>query len=414
MIPIYSCLPIFCAFVFGGLSFAAENSSLTLADAVCKALQKNPAMAVYDAEMRISEAKLISAMARPNPELATEIEDVMGSGDYRGFHSAIYNLGVSQLIETGGKRRLRSDVARAEIDSQHFQYQVAKRELIAETGRRFVAALTAQNVEENARENFKIANDVFTTIQRQVEEGRGSSVDSGQALLGKNEAKLAYENARRESALARQGLSVLWLDTEPNFSAVSGNFLKPTNGLPGLEAMKTTIAGHPAIKLAESGIQVACTQLTLEERNKKPDVTVGLGYRRDSTVDDNALVLGFSVPIPLFNKNEGGIARATADLDRNKALVRQTETQLEMRIAQAYGRLSAAKAEYQLISGDMLSAAETHYAKVTEGFNLGRIKYIELLEARRSINAVRKQKIEALSRYHEARIELESITKENL
>lgn len=384
--------------------------SITLLDAVSRALEKNPALAVYGAETRIADARIISALARPNPELETEVEDVLGSGDYDGFHSAVYNVGVSQLIETGKKRKLRGVVAEAEQSAQALGYEVVRREIIAETGKRYVAVLASQNAEANAEADFKTASEAYAAIKEQIKGGRGTAIDSGQALLGKNEAKIARESARLESTLARQQLSAMWAEAKPSFTSVVGNLAGPGSAIPDMEDLRGTIDSHPLVARAEAGVSAADSQLTLEEKKKIPDVSVGVGYRRDSAVDDNALVMGFSLPLPLFNKNEGGIAEAKATIARNEALVAQARIQVEMLIASARARLVAARMEYELISGDMLSGAADQYRTVSEGFSLGRIKYLELLEARRALNSVRKQRLDALAKYHSARVDLEAIT----
>ncbi len=394
--------------VFPGECRGAD--SITLPEAVSRALEKNPALAVYSAETRIADARIISALARPNPELETEVEDVLGSGDYDGFHSAVYNVGVSQLIETGKKRKLRGVVAEAEQNAQALGYDVARREIIAETGKRYVAVLASQNAEANAEADFKTASEAYAAIKEQIKGGRGTAIDSGQALLGKNEAKIARESAKLESTLARQQLSAMWAEAKPSFNSVVGNLAGPGSAIPDMDDLCGTIDSHPLVARAEAGVSAADSQLTLEEKKKIPDVNFGVGYRRDSVVDDNALVMGFSLPLPLFNKNEGGIAEAKATIARNEALVAQARIQVEMLIASARARLVAARMEYELISGEMLSGAADQYRTVSEGFSLGRIKYLELLEARRALNAVRKQRLEALAKYHSARVDLEAIT----
>lgn len=401
---------IITSLLYGKSSLSGESGTISLAVAIASTLENNPDLATFDAEQRIAEANLITARTRPNPNLESEIEDVLGSGDYQGFNSAIYNIGVSQLIETGRKRHWRTEVAKAEMRMQELQFNAVRRKLISETGKRYIDVLTAQEIEKNTRENHKIAGDAYITITRQIEEGRGSAIDSGQALLGKNEALLALETAKRESTLARHRLSAMWAEPNPKFSAVSGRLLTPKDTLPSVKALNQSIDNHPAMLLAGSGVCVAKIQLTREESTKKPDITLGLGYRRDGSVDDNAVVLGLSFPIPIFDKNEGGIARAGAEIVRSEALVSQTRIQLEMQIAEANAKLTTAKSEYDLVSGDMLSAARDHYNKLTDAYRLGRVQYLNLLEARRASTAITKQKIEALGRYHSARVELESLT----
>jgi cobalt-zinc-cadmium efflux system outer membrane protein len=117
-----------------------------------------------------------------------------------------------------------------------------------------------------------------------------------------------------------------------------------------------------------------------------------------------------SLPLPLFQQNEGGIAEAEAGIAKSEALVAEARMTIEMQIAEAHTRLLMARSQYELVAGEMLSAAAENYEAVSEGFKLGRISYLELLEARRTLNTVRRQRIETLSQYHSARIDLEAIT----
>ena len=120
-------------------------------------------------------------------------------------------------------------------------------------------------------------------------------------------------------------------------------------------------------------------------------------------------MLGFSLPLPLFNKNEGGIAEASANIEKSRALENQTRSTLELAVAEAHARLRSATKEYDLISHKMLPAAQKQHQTLAEGIELGRVKYLDLLEARRALNAVRKQQIDSLIRYHSARVQIESL-----
>jgi len=391
-----------------------SEEAISIADAVALAIAKNPSMEVFNAETRIAEARVITALSRPNPELETEVEDALGSGPFQDFDNAMYTVGIVQLIETGRKRHLRGAVADAEQEAQALRYDVARRALIRETGKRFIGVLAAQEAEENARMVLKIASDAHDAVTTQIEEGRGSAVDSGQALLGKNEAKLALERAKRETTLARKQLSATWGESDPSFTHALGNLSTPPRTIPEIQSLESSIPNHPLVLQAEAGVSAASSFLDLEEKNRIPDLTVGVGYRQYNGVDENAMVLGFSLPLPLFNKNKGGIAEAEATIARNQALVDEAKSRVQLALGESHARLVAARSEHSLIAEEMLGAATDHYSKVSEGFSLGRIKYQELLEARRSLNAVRNQKIEALARYHAARVELETLTGSDL
>jgi cobalt-zinc-cadmium efflux system outer membrane protein len=390
------------------------DDSLSLADATARALGRHPSLQVFEAELRLADAKIITALTRPNPELEFETEDVLGSGVYEGFDSAIYNLGVSQIIELGGKRRFRGEVAKSAREAEDLRFESARREIIADTARRFVLALAAQDAEASAEQNRKIAHETVRSVKGLQEGGRGSALDVGQSELGLKEAELLVENARSRTALAHQQLASMWRDAKPDFTTVAGRLTEPAKSIPTVESLKTSLEDHPVMALARSGIDTAKRERVLQEKLRQPDLNLGLAWRRDTTVDDNAVVLNFSLPLPLWNRNEGGIAEAEAEISRSEALVEQTRQQLVAALGEALAKLEFARASYALIAGEMLSQAAKQQENVAEGYRLGRIGYLDLLEARRALTGVRGQKIEALSTYHEARIEVETLTGKSL
>lgn len=387
-----------------------DDSALTLGRANALALEHHPSLQVFDAERRLADAKILSALTRPNPELEFETEDVLGSGVYEGFDSAVYNLGLSQLIELGGKRSIRGEVAKSSREAEDLRFEAARREVMLETTRRFVAALAARDAEVTTAQNLAIARETVESVKGLQEGGRGSVLDVGQSELGLREAQLLVENARSRTKLALQQLASLWGVSKPGFETVSGKLTTPVTDLPSVENLDKLLDDHPLMAMARSGIATAQRELTLQERLRQPDLNLGLGWRRDTTVDDNAVVLNFSLPLPLWNKNEGGIAEAEAGIAKSEALVRQARMELSATLAEAVARLETARSQYRLVADEMLPAAAKHHEAVSEGFRLGRISYLELLEARRALTQVRAQRIEMLAAYHEARVEIEALT----
>ncbi len=399
--------------VFTAASFIPETAaddSLSLSEANARALEKHPSLAIFEADRRLADAKILSALAIPNPEVEFETEDVLGSGEYEGFQSAVYNLGLSQLLELGGKRRQRTEVAKSALASEDLRFEAARREVMLETTRLFVSALAAQESEDTASQNLAIASETVNSVKGQQEGGRGSILDVGQSELGLREAQLQLQGARSRTLLSRQRLASLWGDSKPDFDRVSGRLNSPGKSHPGVETLIEKLDDHPLMAMARSGIKTAEQELSLQERLRQPDLNLGLAWRRDTTVDDNAVVINFSLPLPLWNKNEGGIAEAEAGIARSEALVNQARQELAATLAEAVARLDIARAQYELVTDRMLPVATRHHEAVAEGYRLGRISYLELLEARRSLTQVRGQRIEMLSAYHEARIEIEALT----
>lgn len=398
--------------LFPRASRASESESLSLAQAIAHALEQHPRLATYDANQRAAEARLLTALERPNPDLEFELEDVLGSGEYRDFQSAVYNLGISQLLELGGKRRLRGKVAESDIEAESLRYEVARREVMRETATRYVATLSAQATEENARELLKIAEEASGSVSELEAGGRGSAIDVKRTDLERRQSQLQLELRKRESEAARRHLAAMWGEDEPSFDRVSGKLENPGAGIFSLDELRPGLESHPSVALAEAGVATAENSLTLERSKVTPDVAVGVAWRRDTAINDDAVVLNVSVPLPIWNRNEGGIAEAEAEIDRTQARVTQARTHLDLALSDAWGRLAAAHSEYRLVADDLLPAASELYDSLSESYRLGRTTYLELLDARRSLASLRRERIDALSKYHTARIEIEVLTGE--
>ncbi len=413
-VPNYACLMAVTLFLNIPGQHADAGEQLSLAEATARAIRRHPSLKIYDAGIRVAEAKIITALTPPNPVLQVETEDVLGSGIYQGGESAVYNVGFNQLLLIGGKRRLRGNVAEEVLKTEQLRYEAAKRGIIRETARRYVAALAAQAIEDNAAETLRIASETVDTVSDMQKGGRGSKLDVGQSEIGRKEVQLQKQNAKRLAAIARQQLAAMWNSTHPDFNRVTGILRQPERVVPELESLSPALESHPLIDMARANVERARRELKLQQRKVTPNLNVGLGYRRDSSVNDNALVLGFSLPLPIRNKNQGGIAEAGAGIAASEAAVLQARSKLELDLAESWTRLSGAHNTYRLVANEMVPAAQKQYNDVAEGFRLGRMSYLQLLEARRALAATRRESISTLAKYNAARADIETLTGRSL
>jgi cobalt-zinc-cadmium efflux system outer membrane protein len=152
----------------------------------------------------------------------------------------------------------------------------------------------------------------------------------------------------------------------------------------------------------------------LEKSRRVPDVTVGGGYRRLSGPEDNAFVAGVSIPLPLFNKNQGNIKEAEYQLAKANDEQRATELRVKTALGQAWQRLAAAAAEVTALKGKVLPGAQQSFDTVSQYYTEGRLGYLEVLDAQRTLFASRSQYFRALTDYHQAVIAIERLIGEPL
>ena len=147
-----------------------------------------------------------------------------------------------------------------------------------------------------------------------------------------------------------------------------------------------------------------------------PDVRVGAGYRQswETGANDGAMLVTASVPLPLFDRNQGEISRARfgvqkAHADRNAAQVR-----LQTQLTEAHQQLSSAYEESRSLQDEILPTARKAYAAAERSFKEGKSNYLDMLDAQRTLVDAQSKHVEALAEYHQARAQVESLVGQSI
>ena len=115
------------------------------------------------------------------------------------------------------------------------------------------------------------------------------------------------------------------------------------------------------------------------------------------------------MPIPLFDRNQGNILESLRRTDKARDELVATEVRLNSELAQAYGRLVAAREEIALLKQEILPGAQSAYDATTKGFELGKFSFLEVLDAQRTFFQARSQYLRALSETHRATADIDRI-----
>jgi len=216
------------------------------------------------------------------------------------------------------------------------------------------------------------------------------------------------DRSRRALLSAKLSLASVWGSSSPAFESVEGE-LQTLSPIPALADLEERIRSNPDIERWAAEMAQRSATLDLERANAIPDVTVSGGYRRFSETNDHAMVLGFSIPIPIFNRNQGAISEAESGLRKAEAEQRAAETRIRIALAKAYQNLSAAHAEATALRDEVLPGAESAFEAINEGYRQGKFGYLEVLDAQRTLFDARGQYLEALVASHSAVADVESL-----
>lgn len=386
----------------------STSGDLTLRNALAAALVRNPDLRAAAWEPRLAEARRLQAGLLPNPEVGLEFENFAGSGGLSGTDALETTLVLSQLIELGGKRDRRIDVADRAWAVSTLDYEAARLDVLTETAARFIHVLELQQRVELAERTRALAEESRRVVERRVEAGDVSPIDEIKARLTSESARIAVERLERELEAARRELSAMWDEIDPDFVTVVGS-LDEMIDVPALDVLTAQVESHPEVQrwLAETERRMAAVEL--ERAQAVPDVTAGLGVRHVNEMDDVGLVGGVSMPLPLFDRNQGGILaarlRVAQALDEGRASRRALATQL----VRAHSRLTAAFHEARSIDSVLLPAARDAYEATRRAYDEGKLPYLDVLDAQRTLFDIEAQLLEALVEYHRELVQVEGL-----
>lgn len=396
-----------------GSDVVTIGEQLTLRQALAAALVRNPRLRSLAWEPRIAEARRLQAGLSPNPSVGIEVEDFAGSGSLSGFDSAETTIAFSQLLELGGKRDRRVRVAEGQWVVAALDYEAQRLAVLTDTASRFVRVLELQQRVEFAVRAQALAEENRRVIDRRVQAGDVSPIDEIKARLESESTRIAADRLSRELEAARRELSAMWDATDPGFDTAIGS-LDDLMPVPLLDALTDLVEHHPEVQRWIAETERRSSVVALERAQAVSDVTAGAGIRYAEESEDVGLVVAVSVPLAIFDRNQGGILaarlRAAQAIDEGRASRRDLAT----RLVRAHARLTAAYHEAQAIDAALLPAAKDAYDATRRAYDEGKLPYLDVLDAQRTLFDTETQRLEALAEYHAAKVQVEGLISEPL
>lgn len=380
----------------------------TLDQALTAAGVAAPSAQVAQAGVQAAQSGRVVAGLRPNPSVQTSIENVVGSGPYRGFNEAETTIGLAIPIELGGKRSARIAVADAQVDRALLQSAIANADVRLQVTQLYVEAVAAEWRLSTAYDQFRIAGDAADAARIRVRAGRASPIEEQRAEVARLNAQAAMQRAERLSDAAKINLArrIGQPVTGKLELAALADLPPATYGPPAA----ASAAGSLALAAVDADLAVADASVRLARAQRMPDVTVGPGLRRFEATRDTAMVFTISVPIPVFNSGRAAVAQAQAERGRVEAQRRVTALDVEQAITDAQTEAANAATSARVANGPALDAAQEAARIARIGYREGKFGQLDLLEAERTLAETRLAAIDTLATYQNAKARLERLT----
>ena len=371
--------------------------TLTLREALQLAARSNSTLAAAVNDVEIAEADRLQANRRLNPALTT------GSEGYPLFSSprpALIDgqeltIRIDQELETGGRRRLRSEGAAASIEVARSLLGDQRRRLALAVQRTYLQAVLAKADREVARASLADIDQVLSITKARLDQGeiaggelRRLQVERLRFVDDQFATELALKNAKA-ALLAIMGFTDLGRDFDisdvltevpASLAAISASATPGVLDRAALE--RQALTGRPDLLAARGEERRADSETQLQRALGTPNITVGGGFKR--TLTSNGIVFGVTVPVPLFNRNRGGIARAEAERSRAANRSSAAETAVRLDVQQAVNAIEVNQARVRYIEQDTLTAAREARDAIMAAYRVGEAGLIDYLDAQRS------------------------------
>jgi len=384
------------------------TGTITLRDAVARALINNPKLKAFSLDIRAAEARKLQAGLLPNPEIDLEIEEFGGTGGLSGFDSSQTSIQIGQLIELADKRSKRTHLAALEKDLAELDFKSKRLDVMSEVARAFIDVLTAQEQLSLSKELVDLSEKAFSTVAERVRAGQDSPVEETKAKIALSNTRIEFESAGKELVSARYQLAATWGSSNPGFEKVSGGFYDMSPA-PSLEELAGLISQNPDMARWPAEKERSRAALELEKARAASDIKLGGGIQYFDDGDNSAFILGLSIPMPLFDRNQGNIQEAMYMLAKTEEQRKAVETDLRAGLAEASTKLSSSFSEINILKNDVLPLAGSAFDAAGQGYREGKFEYLMVLDSQRTFFEVRARYIEALAGYHKSRADVERL-----
>ena len=388
-------------------SFQAPNP-LTLDQAIELALQHNPLLSASQSAVMARRSLASQAGARPNPALTLEAENVGGTGPIQGFDSGEFTAGLSQAIELGRKRSLRTDAAMAEVEISEWDFQTAKLDVIHQTSERFFSLLASQHRLNVSDSLWALSKRFSTSVSERRKAGKVSMLHERRANILAATANIQREAAARKLTEARNLLQEMWGRRGGDFTSVEEQF-DTLFRLPELDSLLEDVESYSMSVSAERFIDHARAELKLQRAMSIPDIEVSAGVRRIKEIEASGATVSVGIPLPLFNRNRRAVEAAEHELQRAEALKLAIQSQLQTQILNGYAEVASFKTEATMLGQSAVPDATQNLIATIEGYENGKFDLLAVLDAQRVLFELTNQHIDALLRFHTARLNLERL-----
>ena len=388
--------------------------SLSLDVALRLAAERNPRVAAAASAVEAAQGARLDASLRPNPAITYQTEGypLFASPRLSFLDNQGLTLRIDQEVETAGRRRLRTQAAEAGVSATQALLRDERRRLDFDVRQGYFQVVLAKANLDVARTTLADIDRTLAVNQARLGEGAIAGVELRR--LRSERLRFADDvfNAQLDLQNAKSALLALLNAPDLSLDIEVTEPLVPAGGMTPVPARTAALAQandlRPDLLAARQTVRQADTETRLQRALRTPNVTLGGGYYREYGA--NAVVFGATVPLPIFNRNQGGVARAEAERRRAEQLADATSIAVRLDVQQALNAVAVSAARVQYIQRESLDNAHQARDTVQASYRLGAANLIDFLDAQRAFRDTERSYNQALYDYRVSLFQLAAAT----
>ena len=389
----------------------AQTQQLTLEQALKLAEQYSPLLKAGEAQIEGAAAGITTARTYLNPEFNL----IDGNQSIRlpiSVSGPLQHYGVAQRIELPFQRRARIKVARVARESSELAQAETRLAVRGAVKQRFFNVLRRKRDLEIVQQDVRIVEDFRRRVGVQVSTGEAAKLEMTRADAELATVRTLAKSAELQVVTATSALrAILGAPSESSINPQGALDAPPT--LPAMnKLLERVLAEHPAYAQAKAEVRHSEAALDAERTLRVPQPTALAEYEQQP--DLRFYRVGFSLPLPIFDRRQGPIKEAAARVHETGALVDQQRLELTSELENAYGQFQIANQQVLALENGALKQSEAALAGAEAAYKFGERGIIDVLDAQRVLRGVRLDYVDAQFNREAALIQLEQLKAVNL
>lgn len=339
----------------------------------------NPTLAQAVARVQAARGQSLQVGLYPNPVVGyvgSEIGNEGRAGQQGSF--------IGQEVVTAGKLHWNRAVASQEVRQAEYAWATQRFRVLTDVRRGFYDVLVAQRTVELAEQLVGVGERGVKTTEDLMKAKEVARVDVLQSRIEADSARILLEKARNRYTAAWRNLAAVVGDPALSPTPLAGSLQDGMVQFTWEETLNRLLTESPQLAGAQAGVARAQAALSRECAGRIPNVDLQAGVQYDNATRDTFASVQVGVPIPIYNRNQGNIAKAQAELTAAQHEVRRVRLALEQRLAAVFEQYATAHQGVEKYNRDILPNAEESLKLVSAGYRQGEFSYLVLLTAQRT------------------------------